>query len=160
MGNVFSFIMSYFRFNYCSNLRIVKTFFLSYFDDGSQDHGPKSLKEWVGEITPESKPSALEKVNRQVRFDADKNRVNEFKKFRKDFIEGNEVPDSLLGWVVISPSKLPELIEEKFIADNWLDHPELEELLTGYIDNHLKKWSERVQKYYKANFPYSSNTSI
>jgi very-short-patch-repair endonuclease len=26
---------------------------------------PKSLKEWVGEITPDSKPSALEKINRQ-----------------------------------------------------------------------------------------------
>ena len=46
------------------------------------------------------------------------------------------------------------MIEVKYIADNWTDHPELGKLLNGYIENEWKKWADRVVKIYKANLLY------
>lgn len=115
---------------------------------------PERLVEWVPEVNPISKPVVLEKIDRQISFDSDKTRVNDYKKFRKDFEQGDEVPESLSDWVVLSPDKLPEFIEVKYVADNWSDHPELEKLLSGYVNNEWKKWSDKVQKVYKANLLY------
>ncbi len=53
---------------------------------------PEKLMEWVIAINPLDKPKALEKIDRKVHFDSDKERVIEFKKFRKDFQQGNELP--------------------------------------------------------------------
>jgi len=115
---------------------------------------PERLAEWIVEVTPIDQPIALEKIDRQIRFDSDKNRVSDFKKFRKEFKQGDEVPESLEDWVVLTPDKLPEFIEVKYVADNWVDHPELKKLLDGYVNNEWKKWSDRVQKVYKANLLY------
>jgi len=115
---------------------------------------PERLAEWVVEVTPLDKPRPLEKIDRKVRFDSDKERVNEFSKFRKDFKQGDSVLKSLFGWVVLAPNKLPEAIEVKYIPDNWIDHPELEKLLIGYTENEWKRWADKVKKVYKANLLY------
>lgn len=115
---------------------------------------PDKLIEWVIDVTPLDKPRALEKIDRKVRFDSDKEREAEFKKFRKDFQQGDELPEILTDWVVLAPNKLPETIEIKYIADNWMDHPEFEKLLTGYTENEWKHWAEKVKKVYKANLLY------
>lgn len=115
---------------------------------------PDELVEWIIDVTPLDKPRALEKIDRKVRFDSDKEREAEFKKFRKDFQQGDELPESLTDWVVLAPNKLPEAIEVKYVPDNWIDHPELEKLLTGYTENEWKRWAEKVKKVYKANLLY------
>ncbi len=115
---------------------------------------PERLVEWVTEITPLNKPIALEKIDRKISFEADKERVTEFKQFRKEFEQGDDVPDTLTDWVVLAPDKLPEIIEFKYVSDNWVDHPELEKLLDGYINNEWKGWADKVQKIYKANLLY------
>src|SRR3989338_10150924 len=46
---------------------------------------PERLAEWVIEVNPLDKPRPLEKIDRKVRFDSDKERVNEFNKFSKNF---------------------------------------------------------------------------
>lgn len=115
---------------------------------------PERLKEWVVDVNPLDKPKTLEKIDRKVRFDDNKDRVSEFKQFRKAFIQGNRVPESLIDWVVLTPNKLPEAIEIKYNPDNWIDHPELEKLLVGYIENEWSLWSEKVKKIYKANLLY------
>src|SRR3990167_5033872 len=115
---------------------------------------PERLAEWIIEVNPLEKPEALEKIDRKVRFDSDKERVNEFNKFRKNFKQGDDVPKSLFGWVVLAPNKLPEPIEVKYIPDNWIDHPELEKLLIGYTENEWKRWADKVKKVYKANLLY------
>lgn len=115
---------------------------------------PEKLAEWVIEVNPLEKPEALEKIDRKVRFDSDKERVNEFKEFRKDFKQGDSVPKSLFGWVALTPNKLPEAIEIKYVPDNWIDHPELEKLLIGYTENEWKRWADKVKKVYKANLLY------
>lgn len=115
---------------------------------------PEKLAEWIIEVNPLDKPKPLEKIDRKVRFDGDKECVNEFNKFRKDFKQGDSVPKSLLGWVVLAPNKLPEAIEVKYTPDNWTDHPELEKLLIGYTENEWKRWADKVKKIYKANLLY------
>jgi len=115
---------------------------------------PKELVEWVNEITPVSEPSAKEKIDREIRFDDDKERVQEFKEFRKVFQQGDNVPETLLGWVVLTPGKLPEPIEAIFVEDKWVDHKELRDLLKGYYENSWIPWAEKVQKIYKANILY------
>jgi len=115
---------------------------------------PDELVEWIIDVTPLDKPRALEKIDRKVHFDSDKEREAEFKKFRKDFQQGDGLPESLTDWVVLAPNKLPEAIEVKYVPDNWIDHPELEKLLTGYTENEWKRWAEKVKKVYKANLLY------
>jgi len=115
---------------------------------------PDKLAEWVIDVNPMEKPRALEKIDRKVRFDDNKERVAEFKKFRKDFQQGDKLPKSLTDWVVLAPNKLPEAIEVKYVADNWIDHTELEKLLLGYTENEWKRWAEKVKKIYTANLLY------
>jgi len=115
---------------------------------------PSRLIEWIGEITPLDNPEPVEKIDRKAGFDSDKNRVREFKEFRKNFEQGDKVPASLIEWVTLSPNKLPEVIEFKYIPDLWVEHPELEKLLSGYTENEWKPWSKKVEKVYKANLLY------
>lgn len=115
---------------------------------------PKKLEEWIIDVNPLDKPQALEKVDRKVRFDSDDDRVSEYKNFRKNFKQRDDVPKSLIGWIVLAPDKLPEAIEVKYIPDNWIDHLELEKLLIGYIENEWKTWADKVKKVYKANLLY------
>ncbi|MEX2008541.1 MAG: AAA domain-containing protein [Candidatus Spechtbacterales bacterium] len=115
---------------------------------------PEELVEWVSEVTPLEEPRPLEKVDRKVRFDTSKNRVKDFKEFRKDFEQGNQMPESLQNWVVPKPNKLPEIIEVRYIPDYWTDYLELAQLLNGYIENEWKEWADRVKKVYKANLLY------
>jgi len=115
---------------------------------------PEKLVEWIIDVNPLEKPKALEKIDRKVRFDSDKERADEFKKFRNDFRQGDDVPKSLFGWAVLAPNKLPEAIEVKYIPDNWIDHPELEKLLIGYTENEWKIWADKVKKIYNANLLY------
>lgn len=115
---------------------------------------PDKLAEWIIDVNPVDKPRVLEKIDRKVRFDGDNERVAEFIKFRKDFQQGDESPESLTDWVVLAPNKLPEAIDVKYVPDNWIDHPELEKLLTGYTENEWRRWAEKVKKIYKANLLY------
>lgn len=115
---------------------------------------PDNLVEWIIDVNPLDKPRALEKIDRKVRFDDEKERVSEFKKFRKDFQQGDELPESLIDWVVLAPNKLPEAIEVKYVSDNWIDHPGLEKLLAGYTENEWRRWADKVKKIYKANLLY------
>src|SRR3990167_2099395 len=71
---------------------------------------PEKLMEWVVDVNPLDRPKAVEKIDRKVRFDNDKELVNEFKKFRNDFQQGDSVPQVLAEWVVLAPNKLPEVI--------------------------------------------------
>ncbi len=115
---------------------------------------PEKLVEWVIDVNPLNEPQALEKIDRKERFDDNKERLAEFKKFRKDFQQGDELPESLNGWVVLTTNKLPEIIEVKYVPDSWIDHSELEKLLAGYTKNEWKRWAEKVKKTYKANLLY------
>ena len=96
---------------------------------------PKGLEEWIEEVTPIAEPKAKLKIDRQIKFDHDSKRVDEFKKFRKSYEDGNKIPDLLKDWVILSPDKLPESIESQYEEDQWKSHPELEKLLSGYIKN-------------------------
>ena len=115
---------------------------------------PEKLIEWVEDINPLSEPVGKESIGRKVRFDNDKERVAEFKKFRKQYKEEDSVPESLLDWVVCEPDKLPDFIEERYFEDSWSDHPELEKLLSGYIENEWREWAKRIKKEYSANLLY------
>lgn len=115
---------------------------------------PERLVEWILEITPLEKPKALEKIDRKVHFDSDKDRVTGFNSFRKNFEQGDKVPEELDDWIVLASNQLPRAIEVRYIPDFWVDHPELEKLLAGYMENDWKPWAERVKKVYKANLLY------
>ncbi len=115
---------------------------------------PTELREWVSEITPIEKPTAKDKIDREVRFENDRERVREFEEFRKGFQQGDKVPELLTDWVILSPSKLPEVIEVIYVEDKWTDHPELRKLLEGYIENEWESWAEKVSKIYKVNILY------
>ncbi len=115
---------------------------------------PDELLEWVGDITPTDPPLPKDKIDRKVRFDDDGDRVRLFKSFRKDYKQGNTVPESLSDWVITSPNKLPEFIEVKYEEDKWVAHPELAKLLSGYVENEWRPWADKVGKIYKANLLY------
>lgn len=115
---------------------------------------PNALIEWVEEVSPLETPKAKEKNDRKIRFDQDSSRVREFKAFRKDFKQGDKPLEVLEDWVVLSPDKLPEAINERYIEEYFSDHPELQSLLEGYIDNEWKPWAQKVGKIYKANLLY------
>lgn len=115
---------------------------------------PEKLLEWIIDINPLQEPNALEKIDRKIRFDSDSDRVEQFNKFKEKFEQGDVLPKSLIDWVVLAPNKLPESIEYKYIPDNWSDHPELDKLLKGYIENDWRKWAEKTKKIYKANLLY------
>ena len=119
---------------------------------------PDILMEWIDEISPLETPKAKEKIARKVRFDQNSVRVMEFKKFRKEFAQEslfkNTLPDLLADWVVLSPNKLPEAIDERYIEEYFSDHPELASLLNDYIENEWKPWAQKVIKIYKANLLY------
>jgi len=115
---------------------------------------PNELMEWVSEITPIEKPTAKDKIDREVRFETDRERVREFKEFRKNFQQGDKIPKLLTGWVILNPSKLPEAIEVIYVEDKWINHPELRKLLEGYIENEWESWVAKVRKIYKANILY------
>lgn len=115
---------------------------------------PSQLEEWIDEVNPLQEPVAKEKLDRKVRFADDKGREKEFKNFRKDYQQGDDVPESLKDWVTILPNKLPEAISVRYEPDYWRDHPELAKLLDGYTENDWKPWAEQVKKVYKANLLY------
>jgi very-short-patch-repair endonuclease len=115
---------------------------------------PAKLNEWIIDVNPIEKPKPLEKIDRKIRFDSDNDRLNEFKKFRKNFKQGDRIPKSLKDWVVLAPNKLPEFIEVKYVADPWTDHPELVKLLIGYTENEWEKWANKTKKQYQANLLY------
>ena len=115
---------------------------------------PKELEGWIDEISPLDTPKPKEKIDRIVQFNQDKNRVQKFKDFRKEFHQRYEVPNDLKEWVVLSPDALPEVISTRYIGDYWIDHPELQSLLEEYIENDWLPWSEKVKKIYKANMLY------
>ncbi len=115
---------------------------------------PSQLEEWIDGVNPLQAPVAKEKVDRKVRFSDDSDRVSAFKSFRKNFEQGDDIPEDLTGWVTILPNKLPESIDIKYIPDQWSDHPELAKLLDGYTENEWKPWAEQVKKVYKANLLY------
>lgn len=115
---------------------------------------PEELIEWVSYITPLDPPKSLEKIDRRVSFGSDRNRITDFENFYRDFKQGDELPPSLIDWIVLSPDKLPEPVEVRYIADYWIDHPELEKLLIGYIENDWGPWAEKVKNIYKANLLY------
>lgn len=115
---------------------------------------PKSLNEWISDINPIAIPIAKEKIGWKIKFDQDPVRVGDFKKFRKDFSQGDTVPENLKDWVIVTPGKLPEVIEEKYEEDFFVNHPELQKLLDGYIENEWKPWAEKVVQVYKANKLY------
>ncbi|MCC7478051.1 AAA family ATPase [bacterium] len=115
---------------------------------------PELLKEWLPEITPLQEPKPLPSIERKIRFNHDPKRASDYKEFCRDFKEGKTVPDSLKGWVVLTPGKLPESIEERYESDHFKDHPELALLLNGYIEQEWKAWAQEVIKVYQANLLY------
>ncbi len=115
---------------------------------------PEKLVEWINDINPIEQPKPVEKIDKRFSFASNSELVSEFKQFRKNYKQGDSTPKSLEDWVVLAPNELPESIEYKYISDNWDDHPELKKLLSGYIDNEWKKWSESVKKVYQANLLY------
>jgi hypothetical protein len=115
---------------------------------------PEKLADWVEDINPLSEPVGRESIGRKIRFDNDSARVAEFKKFRKQYKEEDVIPESLQDWVVCELGKLPDSIEERYFEDSWTDHPELEKLLSGYIENDWREWAKRIKKEYSANLLY------
>ncbi len=115
---------------------------------------PSQLEEWIDEVNPLQEPIAKEKVDRKIRFADDKNREKEFKDFRKNYKQGDDIPEDLKDWVTILPNKLPEAISVRYEPDYWLDHPALAKVLDGYTENEWKPWAKQVKKVYKANLLY------
>lgn len=115
---------------------------------------PSQLEEWIDDVNPLQEPTAKEKIDRKVRFADDKDREKAFKDFRKNYEQGDDIPESLKDWVTILPNKLPEAISVRYEPDQWVDHPELAKLLDGYTENDWKPWAEQVKKVYKANLLY------
>lgn len=115
---------------------------------------PKELEDWVEEISPLETPKPQDKIEREIKFESDAERVAEFKKFRKNFTEDQRVPGSLRDWVTITPGKLPEQVKVQYSEDCWQDHPELQKLLQGYIAKEWTPWAEKVRKTYHANLLY------
>ncbi len=115
---------------------------------------PSLLEEWIDEVNPLQAPIAKEKIDRKVRFADDKDREKEFRDFRKNYEQGDDIPESLKDWVTILPNKLPEIISVRYEPDHWVDHPALAKLLNGYTENDWKPWAEQVKKVYKANLLY------
>jgi superfamily I DNA and/or RNA helicase/very-short-patch-repair endonuclease len=115
---------------------------------------PRELEEWVEEVNPLEAPKGKESVGRKIDFNKDSERVREFKKFRKNYEEGMDVPEILNDWVICTPEKLPEAIKERYFEDSWSDHPELQKLLDGYIKNDWNEWAEKTRKEYRANLLY------
>lgn len=115
---------------------------------------PKTLIDWVSNVNPADRPRANEKIEVKIRFDQDASRVQEFKEFKKDFEQGDKTPETLREWVVLSPTKLPEAIEERYQEELWAEHPELESLLADWIENEWAPWAENVRKIYTANQLY------
>lgn len=115
---------------------------------------PDVLIEWIIDVNPMDEPIPLEKIDRKVFFNEDKDRVEIFKNFRKNFEINNVIPEKLIDWVTLKKDKLPELIDYRYIPSYWIEYPELNKLLVGYINNDWKKWSEKVNKAYKANLLY------
>lgn len=115
---------------------------------------PEILREWVSDITPLAPPQPKEKIDREIRFSDNKELVEEFKLFKKNYKQDDEVPKVLKDWVSLQPGKLPELIETRYEPDYWKDHSELQKLLEGYINNKWTPWAEKVKKVYAANLFY------
>ncbi len=115
---------------------------------------PEILNEWIGAVTPTQPPRPKEKISREVKFNNDKERIAEFKNYRKEYKEGNPIPPSLQGWVVLTPGQLPTKIETNYVNDHWQDHAELHQLLRGYIENEWTPWSKKVCDIYLANALY------
>ena len=115
---------------------------------------PDLLTEWVSEIIPTEPPKAKDKIDRKVLFKNDDARVREFKKFYKEFKQGDQPADVLTDWVALSSTKSPEVIEERYIEERFEDHPELQKVLTGYIENDWSPWAEKIIQIYKANLLY------
>ena len=115
---------------------------------------PKELQEWIGEVTPLDSPKAKEKIDRKVRFGDSKERVATFESFRRQYKKGEAVLKILTDWVTVAPGKLPTAIEVKYVEDKWTDHPELDSLLDGYVENEWRPWADKVRKIYEANLLY------
>jgi superfamily I DNA and/or RNA helicase len=115
---------------------------------------PDPLVEWVAEIVPTEPPKAKEKIDRKVLFKDDDARAKAFKTFNKEFEQGDQLSDVLTDWVVLSPTKAPEIIEERYVEERFEDHPELQNLLNGYIENDWQPWADKVIEIYKANLLY------
>lgn len=115
---------------------------------------PKRLIEWVEDVNPLEKPVAKEKIDREVNFSDSSKRVSAFSDFKKNYEQGQVVPELLDSWIVTSVNKLPEIIEKKYESELFSDHPELQELLDGYIKNDWTPWSLKVNDIYKANVLY------
>jgi hypothetical protein len=115
---------------------------------------PKILDEWIGLVIPTQVPTPKEKVAREIKFNDDKDRVSLFKKYRKEYKQGDLIPLLLQGWVVITPGQLPDKTDTNYVDDHWSDHDELQKLLQGYIENEWKPWSKRVCDIYLANALY------
>lgn len=115
---------------------------------------PTELVEWVVNITPLEEPKPLEKIDRKITFESDKERISEFKEFGKNFRQGIEIPEKLAGWIDFGLDSLPKSIGTRYIPDMWTTHPELETLLSGYIENSWKPWALKVSKIYRANLLY------
>lgn len=115
---------------------------------------PESLVEWMNDINPLEAPKAKEKIDREVRFKANEELVSAFRDFEKDFKQGDKPSKILEEWVVLSPDKAPQIIEQRYVEDSWKDHPELQSLLEDYIDNEWVSWAEKVKKVYSANLLY------
>lgn len=119
---------------------------------------PGELSQWVTEVTPLSKPIALQKIDRKVYFDNDKTRISDFKEFRKDFKQGDTAPEALIDWVMLSPDKLPEAIEVKYSADSWDDHPELKNYWLGILKMNGKIGLTRLLRYIRRIYCTTNST--
>lgn len=115
---------------------------------------PEVLREWVDDVNPLVAPVAKEKIDRKVKFLKDEGRVEAFKDFKKNYNDGDKIPEILDGWVTIKPEQKPEALSVRYVEDPFSDHPELADLLKKYDENEWAPWAARVSKAYKANLLY------
>lgn len=115
---------------------------------------PSDIAEWLTDINPLTEPKAQEKIDRKIFFSDDRERVDAFKEFKKNFKQGDKPSAAISDWVTLTPGQLPKAIEERYVEDKWSDHPELQDLLIGYTENEWKPWADRVKKIYQTNLFY------
>lgn len=117
---------------------------------------PGELNEWIINISPLEIPTPKEAIKREILFKDDKHRKIAFEELKKQQREGNKevnIPDILDGWVIFDQEKLAHL-EKTYYDDYWVNHPELHNLLEGYIKTKWEQWASKMRDIYIANCVY------
>lgn len=116
---------------------------------------PKELEKWVSyENITYIAPQPLEFIYLDVKFDDDKERVQEYKNLDK------KITPPLVGWVTEDEhgeiTKITEKSEKVFFSE----FPELQDLFDKWLEAKWKPWKDKNKEYFISNQAYDKIYSI